>query len=496
MVDFLIRATACHRRDEPLGVHLKRFTDCGLALVDMTPKRMQQLFHPILQASHEAEGRQEIMKHLCGCLSEPIGKKWRRIFGGMMLTGKLIAQGSNVLMIETAHGYHFDLVQKVSLLEHFDSCAHGCTDERAQPTVRSKARELRTALERRLKKASCEALPPDSVLDVKDNLSTCSFACMSTTTGSTAADSGVDESESYATSDVALESPAAGASPCSIFHEVEPEGTFNSMDSQRSVECTKLQDALQRIVESKLVDIPEELFTPVIDASNDNSFRRIILMFLQNCLSQQQQQQQQPQALEPWRRVYSGLVLAQQLLVHGSPMFFVETGCGLKDVDLASEVYFLQFFEYRTDWRAQRLVRKKATELRERLIERFQHSSIGMADHDAAPNAHIDDAFVDLRLWVDDAQNCPVSFSARPSSEDTCEETFQELMLEQLEQARVCTPRSPLRSTKDSGASPARKPEGEVPVAREEFDDAFFTPLQTEAIVSSKCESPLHRFSL
>jgi hypothetical protein len=353
--------------------------------------------------------------------------------------------------------------------------------------VRTKAIGLRTALGLRLKKASCEELTQNTGVGIMDTLSTCSFDCMSTATASTG--SGMEGSASSAGSDVAPENPAAGT----LSQETEDEGIISSMDSQRTVACTKLQDALQRVMESGLVDIPEELFTPIIDASHDIDNRQVILMFLQNCLSEQQQEQrQQQQALEQWRRVYCGLVLLHHLLDHGSPLFFTETACGLSDVDLASEVYFLQFFEYRTDWRAQRLVRKKATELREKLIERFQHSSIAAADCDAASDANIDDAFSDLRLWVDSAHNCPVSFSARPSSEETCDETFQALMLEQMEQATVSMP---LRSTKVSGASPARKTEGEVPVAPEEPGEAFFTPCQTAA-EAFFVEWPLHRLSL
>eukprot|EP00419_Tripos_fusus_P031820 CAMPEP_0172784034 /NCGR_PEP_ID=MMETSP1074-20121228/204736_1 /TAXON_ID=2916 /ORGANISM="Ceratium fusus, Strain PA161109" /LENGTH=458 /DNA_ID=CAMNT_0013621033 /DNA_START=139 /DNA_END=1515 /DNA_ORIENTATION=+ len=458
----------------------------------MTPKRLQQMLHPILEASYEAVGRQEIMKHLCGCLSEPSGKKWHRIFAGMVLTEKLINQGSDDLMVETFQGHHFDLVQKVSLLERSDSAARGCTDKGAQLMLQKKAMDLRTTLRLRLKKASCEELPQNAGLGFKDTLSTCSLSCMSTSTASTAAGSGMEGSTSFARSDVAPERPSAGVLPFALFHGMDAEGIINNMDSQRAVACTKLQDTLHGVMESGFMDIPVESSTTIMDASHYIGSRQVILMFLQNCLSEQQQeqqqQQQQQQASEHWRRVYCGLVLAHQLLENGSPLFFSEAACALNDFDLAREVYLLQFFEYRTDWRAQRLVRKKATELHERLIERVQFST-------GPPDAHIDDAFVDLRVWVDAAQNCPVSFSARPPSEETCDETFQELILEQREQA---TAAMPLRSTKEFGASLARKTEGEVPVVPEEPDEAFATPWQTPATAGCcQFESPLqHHLSL
>lgn len=173
MVADLLSRVACHKGDGPLSVHLRRITECGVGVIDMTPKRLQELLLPVIEASHESDCRREIMRHLCGCLSEPTGKKWHRIYGGMVLTEKLMQQGSPVLVIETAHGHHFDLVQKVSFLEHFDSAARGCTDKRAQNMVRKKASELRTALVPRLKKASLEELPQDAGLCVKDTVSIC-----------------------------------------------------------------------------------------------------------------------------------------------------------------------------------------------------------------------------------------------------------------------------------------------------------------------------------
>jgi len=317
-------------------------------------------------------------------------------------------------------------------------------------------------------------LPQNAGLGIKDTISACSYGCLSTATESTG--SGSAGSTSSAGSDVARESPAAG------------ECRSVSDDSQRAIESLNLQDAFQRITESGLIDIPEEFFKPIIDASHDADSRQVILMHLQNCLSEQL-------ALKQWRRVYCGLVVAYNLLERGSPLLFIETPSGLSDYDLASEVYFLQFFEYRSDWRAQSLVRKKATELREKLIEWFQHRGIGTPDLAATPDAHIDDAFIDLRSWVEAAENWPLSASSSgPLSEEECEDAFlQELMLEQLEQNQGGLP---LRCSIAFGASPARKPGGDDALVPEEPDEAFFTPWQTQAEAASPHERPLHLLSL
>jgi len=270
----------------------------------------------------------------------------------MVLTEKLMIQGSHVLLIETAHGHHFDLVQKVSFLEHFDSAARGVTDKCAQKLVRDKAGYLRTSLVPLIKKASSEELPQNAGLGTKDTISVCSYGCMSTSTASTVADSGSAGSTSSAGSDVAWESPAGGEGSSTLLQGTEDKDLTNSTDSRRAVKYSNLNDVFHRITESGLLDIPEEFCTPIIDASYDAGSRQVILMHLQNCLSEKL-------ALTQWRRVYCGLVLTYNLLERGSPLLFIERPHGLNDYDLASEVYFLQFFEYRTDWRAQVLYGKR-----------------------------------------------------------------------------------------------------------------------------------------
>jgi len=195
MVTDLLFRVACHGgSDEPLTVHLKRITDAAYTRKTLGGAEIDgELIAPVIQESHDGDCRREIMRHLRECLSESSGKRWQKIYGGLALTEKLMQHGSPALSIEVAHGHHFDLVQKVSFLEHFDAAARGCTDRRAQSVVRGKASELLATLVPLLQKASAEELPQNAGLNSKDNdkASICSkdTAALSTTTGSTAASS-------------------------------------------------------------------------------------------------------------------------------------------------------------------------------------------------------------------------------------------------------------------------------------------------------------------
>jgi len=92
----------------------------------------------VAQASNNEEERREIMKHLRECLAEATGKNCRRVYGGLILLETLLKRGSPELMVETAEGHHFDLVQRLSFLEHFDF-----SDRTVQGMVRTKAVALR-----------------------------------------------------------------------------------------------------------------------------------------------------------------------------------------------------------------------------------------------------------------------------------------------------------------------------------------------------------------
>jgi len=197
MVTSLLFGVACHGgTDEPLNIHLKRITDSAYTRKTLGGADIDgEFIAPVIQESHDSDCRREIMRYLRTCLSEPSGRRWQRIYGGLALTEKLMEHGSPALAIEVAHGHHFDLVQKVSFLEFFDAEARGCADRRAQNVVRTKAKELLAILVPLLEKASTEELPRNAGLNCRDGLSckdtasTCSKDTPPTSAGSTAVSS-------------------------------------------------------------------------------------------------------------------------------------------------------------------------------------------------------------------------------------------------------------------------------------------------------------------
>lgn len=159
----------------PLETDLKRVTESGV--IDI-PK---ELLSVIAEASHSEHDRRVIMHHLRECLAEPSGKRWRRVHAGLCLAEDLLKTGAPELLVETAEGRHFDLIQRLSLLEHFE-----CTnDKRVQNMVRTKATALRSEAVPRLETAS-ELQPCDQAKDMKDTSSTCSPGMASVSSCSTA----------------------------------------------------------------------------------------------------------------------------------------------------------------------------------------------------------------------------------------------------------------------------------------------------------------------
>lgn len=123
-----------------LEADLKRVTESGVIEV---PK---DLLTVTSQATYSPDDRREIMKHLRECLAEPSPKRWRRVYAALVLVEDLVKNGSQELLTETAEGHHFDLVQRLSLLQHFE-CS---SDRRVQGMVRSKATALRADIVPRL----------------------------------------------------------------------------------------------------------------------------------------------------------------------------------------------------------------------------------------------------------------------------------------------------------------------------------------------------------
>lgn len=156
-----------------LPADLKRVTHSGVLDI---PK---ELLTPIIEASRNEEDRPEIMKHLRECLAEPSGKQWRRIYGALVLVDALVKNGAPALLIETSEGRHFDLVQRLSFLEHFDN-----TDKRVMNNIRKKAEEIRKDVVPLIESAALR-----DTEDNKDTASTCSPGEVSVVTHSTVASS-------------------------------------------------------------------------------------------------------------------------------------------------------------------------------------------------------------------------------------------------------------------------------------------------------------------
>lgn len=127
-----------------LEADLKQVTDSSVIEVP------EELFAIVVEASqHGEDDRRKIMTHIRECLAETHHKRWRRVYAAMALIDVLMERGSPELVRETAEGRHFDLVQRLSLLEHFENV----WDKRIQSMVRTRATALRAQVVARLEGA-------------------------------------------------------------------------------------------------------------------------------------------------------------------------------------------------------------------------------------------------------------------------------------------------------------------------------------------------------
>lgn len=230
MVDLLLRV-ACHGGgDEPLNVHLKRITESAYTRKTLGGAAVAgQVVAPVIAESHDEQSRFEIMKYLRECLSEASGKRWQRIYGGLALTESLMRHGSPELISEVSQGRHFDLVQKVSLLEKFNAAARGCPDRRAQAVIRTKATEVKTMLVVMLERARAEenAVVNDQLCR-SDSKSSCSSKGKSWATTSTAASS--TGSEHIDDAFAALREWVDSEESCSVSAQTSPRESEISLD--------------------------------------------------------------------------------------------------------------------------------------------------------------------------------------------------------------------------------------------------------------------------
>jgi len=138
-----------------LASDLKKVTESGVIEL---PK---DLVTAVVQCSHNEEDRRTIMQHIRECLAEPSAIRWRRTYAALILVEDLLKNGSQELFDETAEGHHFDLVQRLSLLEVFE-CT---TDKRVQGMIRSKANGMRAEVISRLQTAGESRSVPEANCD-------------------------------------------------------------------------------------------------------------------------------------------------------------------------------------------------------------------------------------------------------------------------------------------------------------------------------------------
>lgn len=89
----------------------------------------------IVQFSFTADERSEIMRFLYACLVDQSAPRWRRTCLALAVLQELLDRGAPELLAETASGFHFDLVQRMALLEKYEYDG----DLRVQSLIRQRA---------------------------------------------------------------------------------------------------------------------------------------------------------------------------------------------------------------------------------------------------------------------------------------------------------------------------------------------------------------------
>lgn len=125
-----------------------------------------------------------------------------------------------------------------------------------------------------------------------------------------------------------------------------------------------LEPALARITDSGLVDIPDELFTPVIEESREEHGRKVIMNHLRQCLTDVAK----PKA---WKRLHAAMILIEELMTNGSAALLAETAVG-RHFDVVQKLSFVERFQHTSNERAQSMVRAKAKSLRYSLAEKLR----------------------------------------------------------------------------------------------------------------------------
>eukprot|EP00746_Dinoflagellata_sp_MGD_P068378 gnl/MRDRNA2_/MRDRNA2_28153_c0_seq1.p1 gnl/MRDRNA2_/MRDRNA2_28153_c0~~gnl/MRDRNA2_/MRDRNA2_28153_c0_seq1.p1 ORF type:complete len:232 (+),score=50.55 gnl/MRDRNA2_/MRDRNA2_28153_c0_seq1:90-785(+) len=173
---FASYASNCMRNLNIGGTSLKndltRITDSSF--IDIPSQFREQLFIEVIKESCQEHGRRVIMNHVHQCLADVTKEKtWKRIYGAMIVMEELLNNGSPALLSEISVGLHFDVIQKLALLEFFQHASN----QRAKFMVRSKAQALRNNLVKQLKSCGTKICSKDKECETESDVetdSTCS----------------------------------------------------------------------------------------------------------------------------------------------------------------------------------------------------------------------------------------------------------------------------------------------------------------------------------
>jgi len=277
----------------------------------------------------------------------------------------------------------------------------------------------------------------------------------------------LDSSGYLAESGTPLEDDEGGLAPWT-----PPHSGGSTSSGEPKLTAHVLEQKLKYFTESRNNELAPEFLASIVDASLDKEGRRVIIAHLESCLVKP--------AAQSWRRVHYGLLIAESLMENGSPLVFTDSIPGV-DFVLPKQIWFLEQFEHRADWRTENLVRRKAIELREKMVPWLLHN--GSQEVALAVPEPIDEAFSTLATWAESSE--PAVATNMPSAELLTSEATSNA----LEVAGCIGGGSSGRPT-GNRTTPANKlDDGDV------TPDAFFTPTQTPAMGRAKVLAP-HLISL
>jgi len=122
--------------------------------IDVQPKRMRTLvpqvhLQKISKGTHTDKGRQMIMQHLRSFLMADVSD-WRPVYAAIVIASEALLKGSPILLQDISEGRHFDPLQRLVLLETYESGDDDGNARAATNLIRQKAHELRDALAQKL----------------------------------------------------------------------------------------------------------------------------------------------------------------------------------------------------------------------------------------------------------------------------------------------------------------------------------------------------------